>query len=75
MKPNNICIIYFDDYSRCCRREILTIKADKDMFEGIQGVTKDILQLICQDWGILQTPEEISNRYYKLVTCNGLNYY
>ena len=45
------------------------------MFEAIQDVTKDMLQLICQDWGILQTPEEISKRYYKSVTCNRLNYY
>ncbi|XP_022333881.2 endoplasmic reticulum membrane-associated RNA degradation protein-like [Crassostrea virginica] len=46
--------------------EILTIKADKDMFEAIQGVTKDMLQLICQDWGILQTPEEISNSLFQV---------
>lgn len=30
------------------------------MFKEIQGETEDVVQFICQDWDIQQTPEEIN---------------
>lgn len=39
---------------------------DREMFEEIQGETEDVVQFICQDWDIQQTPEEINKCLFQV---------